>query len=137
MSLARPKNTGVSAIDRFKVWKVLGKGAQGIVYLAEDPDRVREVAIKTLLRSGASTESLVREARNTSRLQHPHMATDYDIGEYEGTPYIVYEYIEGRFVASGHCANTKSDFVAGCGLDGANSRRNGLRARGGHHSSRP
>ena len=96
MSLARPKNTGVRAIGRFKVWKVFGKGSQGIVYLAEDPDFGREVAIKTLRRSGANTESLVREARNASRLQHPHIATVYDIGEHEGTPYIVYEYIEGR-----------------------------------------
>lgn len=66
------------------------------MYLAEDPELGREVAIKTLLRSGASTETLIQEARNASRLQHPHIATVYDIGEHDHTPYIVYEYIEGR-----------------------------------------
>ena len=96
MSPAHPKTAGVSAIGRFKVWKVLGKGSQGIVYLAEDPELGREVAIKTLLRSGASTAALVREARHASRLQHPHIATVFDIGEHENSPYVVYEYIEGR-----------------------------------------
>ena len=81
MPLAHSKPAGVSTIGRFKVWKVLGKGSQGIVYLAEDPDLGREVAIKTLLRSGASTAALIREARNASRLQHPHIATVHDIGE--------------------------------------------------------
>ena len=96
MSLAHHKTIDVSTIGRFKVWKVIGKGSQGIVYLAQDPELGREVAIKTLLRSGASTEALIQEARNASRLQHPHIATVYDIGEHQDTPYIVYEYIEGR-----------------------------------------
>lgn len=87
-------------IGRFRILSVLGKGAQGKVYLAEDPHLQRQVAIKTLLiEEGEERDRQVRtlldEARIVSRLQHPNIVTLYDAGEEDGTPYLVFEYVEG------------------------------------------
>jgi len=85
-----------SSIGRFQVLRVLGRGAQGIVYLAEDPELHRLVAIKTLRRHRASPGALITEARSAGRLKHPNIVPVYDIGEHRGAPYVVYEYVEGR-----------------------------------------
>ncbi|HUX89469.1 MAG TPA: HDOD domain-containing protein [Gallionellaceae bacterium] len=84
-------------IDRFEIIKVLGRGAQGVVYLARDPRLDRQVAIKTL-RAGTSAQNdrLLREARTVSNLQHPNIVPLYDLGSYEGAPYLVYAYIAGE-----------------------------------------
>jgi len=87
-------------IGRFNIIRELGKGAQGSVYLAQDTHLERQVAIKTL-RTGheQSTESLLKEARIVSKLQHPNIVTLYDAGEHEGAPYLVYAYVEGSTLA--------------------------------------
>lgn len=86
-------------IGRFEVLKELGKGGQGAVFLAYDPQLDRQVAIKTLLRPGHKTEQLVHEARIVSKLQHPNIIALYDAGKYQGTSYLVYAYIEGVTLA--------------------------------------
>ncbi|MDZ4200900.1 MAG: HDOD domain-containing protein [Gallionella sp.] len=86
-------------IGRFEVLRELGKGGQGIVYLARDPQLDRQVAIKTLHKLGHKTEQLTREARIVSKLQHPNVITLYDYGEDEGGPYLVYAYVEGKTLA--------------------------------------
>lgn len=86
-------------IGRFEILKELGKGGQGAVYLAYDPQLDRRVAIKTLHHLGYKTEQLTREARIVSKLQHPNIIALYDSGEYQGTPYLVYAYVEGKTLA--------------------------------------
>jgi len=86
-------------IGRFEILSELGKGGQGAVYLAYDPQLDRQVAIKTLLKLGHKTEQLTHEARIVSKLQHPNIITLYDSGEYEGAPYLVYAYVEGKTLA--------------------------------------
>ena len=86
-------------IGRFEILSELGRGGQGAVYLAYDPQLDRRVAIKTLLKLGHKTEQLIHEARIVSKLQHPNIITLYDSGEYEGTPYLVYAYVEGKTLA--------------------------------------
>lgn len=86
-------------IGRFEVLKELGKGGQGAVFLAYDPQLDRQVAIKTLLRPGHKTEQLVHEARIVSKLQHPNIIALYDAGKHQGTSYLVYAYIEGVTLA--------------------------------------
>ena len=86
-------------IGRFEILKELGKGGQGSVYLAYDPQLDRRVAIKTLHNLGCKTEQLTREARIVSKLQHPNIIALYDSGEYQGTPYLVYAYVEGKTLA--------------------------------------
>ena len=92
-------------IGRFELVRVLGKGAQGTVYLALDPHLQRQVAIKTLhVGEGENRErsikALLDEARIVSKFQHPNIVTVYDAGEHEGSPYLVFEYVEGTTLAA-------------------------------------
>ena len=87
------------SIGRFEIIRELGRGGQGIVYLAQDTQLDRKVAIKTLRKLGHKTEQLTHEARIVSKLQHPNIITLYDYGEDRGTPYLVYAYIEGKTLA--------------------------------------
>lgn len=83
-------------IGRFEPLRVLGKGGQGVVYLARDPDLDREVAIKTLFKHGNDPQRLVEEARKVARLQHANIVPLYEIGLHEGAPFLVYQFIPGR-----------------------------------------
>ena len=86
-------------IGRFEILSELGKGGQGAVYLARDPQLDRQVAIKTLRKLGHKTEQLTHEALIVSKLQHPNIIALYDYGEDQGAPYLVYAYVEGRTLA--------------------------------------
>jgi serine/threonine protein kinase len=91
----------VKKVGRFNIIRELGRGAQGAVYLAQDPQLERQVAIKTL-RPGApqQTDKLLHEARIVSKLQHPNIVPLYDAGEQQGEPYLVYAYIDGGTLAT-------------------------------------
>ncbi len=82
-------------IGRFVTERELGRGAQGVVYLAKDSELDRIVAIKTLSRKRQDS-NLVQEARNVSNLQHPNIVQLYEIGLSEDTPYLVYQYFDGE-----------------------------------------
>ncbi|MFA6015335.1 MAG: protein kinase [Gallionellaceae bacterium] len=87
-------------IGRFKIIREISKGGQGTVFLAEDTQLERKVAIKLLrTTSDQQKESLLREARITSKFQHPNIVTLHDVGEHEGVPYLVYAFIEGETLA--------------------------------------
>jgi Tol biopolymer transport system component/predicted Ser/Thr protein kinase len=81
----------------------LGEGGMGEVYKARDTRLDRTVAIKVLPKAlGADphfTSRFDREARVISQLTHPHICTLYDVGEQEGTAYLVMEYLEGQTLA--------------------------------------
>ena len=81
-------------ISHYRVIQELGRGAMGVVYLAEHTVLGRRVAIKTV---SSNYGRFLREARAASALSHPHIATIHDYGKTEsGQPYIVMEYIEGK-----------------------------------------
>lgn len=82
-------------IGRFNILRELGKGTQGAVHLAYDPQLDRQVAIKTLRPGSTHTETLLREARIVSKLQHANIVPLYDAGEQDGEPYLVCAYVEG------------------------------------------
>jgi serine/threonine protein kinase len=86
-------------IGRFEILSELGRGGQGAVYLAYDPQLDRRVAIKTLRKLGHKTEQLTHEARIVSKLQHPNIIALYDYGENKDAPYLVYAYVEGKTLA--------------------------------------
>ncbi len=87
-------------IGRFSIVRELGKGAQGAVYLAQDTQLERKVAIKTLRQGAAQqTHKLLHEARIVSNLQHANIVPLYDAGEQQGEPYLVYAYVEGGTLA--------------------------------------
>ena len=86
-------------IGRFKVKGKLGKGGQGIVYLATDPTLQRQVAIKTLHVESENKkklqQNLLQEARNVSKLIHPNIIPIFEAGKHEGKIFMVFEYVDG------------------------------------------
>lgn len=101
-------------IDRFNIHQVLGQGSQGIVYLADDPDLNRKVAIKSVnLKTGlqldGNIDQLLAEARTVSKLQHSNIVGIFDIGMQDNAPYLVLEFIDGE--------SLKSMIHQGCSLD--------------------
>lgn len=90
-------------IGRFPVDALLGSGSQGFVLLGTDPELGRRVAIKVLRPRAvmmADAEQLIAEARITSQLQHPNIVTLHEVGEHQGLPYLVFEYVDGESLGS-------------------------------------
>jgi len=107
MTVADPTlpETLAGRIGRFELVRELGQGAQGTVYLATDTVLERQVALKTLNleeMSGSPEElaALLDEARIASRLKHPNIVTVHDAAEHAGTPYVVFELVEGTTLAA-------------------------------------
>src|SRR5919204_1336121 len=85
---------------RYRLVRKLGTGGMANVYLAEDQELGRRLAIKMLDERHAQDEQFVerfrREAKNAAGLSHPNIVSIYDRGEANGTYYIAMEYLEGR-----------------------------------------
>ena len=85
---------------RYRIMRKLGTGGMANVYLAEDQELGRRVAIKILDDRHANDDQFVerfrREAKNAAGLSHPNIVSIYDRGEAEGTYYIAMEYLDGR-----------------------------------------
>lgn len=87
-------------LGKFAVRRVLGRGGQSTVFLAEDPQLQREVAIKVLrVARGRVRSDLLDEARTAGRLRHPNIVTVYEAGEDGDAPYIVFEFVDGPSLA--------------------------------------
>lgn len=99
-------------IGRFDIRRSLGAGGMGEIFESYDTELHRTVAIKVLaskyVEDGTMKQRFLREARMASQLNHPNIATIYEIGEAAGNPYIVMEYVEGE---------TLSDRLAGGPLE--------------------
>lgn len=90
--------TPPSQIEEFRIERPLGSGAMGQVFLAQDTLLDRKVAIKFV--SGIATDDIhrrrfVTEARAVARLTHPNVVAIHRIGDYQGRPYLVSEFIKG------------------------------------------
>jgi serine/threonine protein kinase len=88
------------SISHYSVVSALGSGGMGVVYLAEDQRLGRQVALKFLpadaVTSHQALERFRIEARAASSLSHPGICAIFDIGDDEGTPYIVMEALKGE-----------------------------------------
>ncbi|MEM6456791.1 MAG: protein kinase, partial [Acidobacteriota bacterium] len=82
---------------RYQTAVPLARGATSEVFRAFDVERNRAVALKFLLRDDpALVERMLREAEAQARIEHPGICTIYDVGTWEGRPYIAMELIEGE-----------------------------------------
>jgi WD40 repeat protein/tRNA A-37 threonylcarbamoyl transferase component Bud32 len=92
--------SGLTQIGRFRIVRELGQGAMGAVYLAEDPELERLVALKIPKFRDEEDERFIkrfyREARAAATLSHPNICQVYDIGEGDGVPFIAMAYVEGQ-----------------------------------------
>lgn len=84
----------------YRIISEIGRGNNGVVYLAEQEPLDRKVALKVLLPERSAhreyVEQLVNEARFAARLCHPHIVQALDAGSYDGRYFLAMEYVEGR-----------------------------------------
>jgi serine/threonine protein kinase len=89
---------------RYRFVRKLGQGAYGAVYLAQDMDLKRQVAVKVPSREAleklVNVDSYLVEAQNVAALDHPHIVTVYDVGRtLDGSIYVVSKFIDGCSLA--------------------------------------
>ena len=100
----RDSGTNPERIGPYQLVRELGRGGQGVVWLAEDTRLRRRVAIKVLSGYGAPPVAVLRrfrrEAEAASRLDHPGICTVYESGVQDGVPYIAMRYVEGEPLAT-------------------------------------
>ena len=93
---------GPTSVGRYEIKGLIAQGGMGDLYLARDPNTSRFVALKLLnanLDSSDLRERFEREARALASLNHPNIIHIYDYGDFQGSPFIVMEYVRGETLA--------------------------------------
>lgn len=97
--VSRPLAPG-TLVGRYRILSSVGSGAMGEVYRAEDTSLGRIVALKTLPGALVGTPDrrarFENEGRIMASLSHPNLVHVFDVGEHEGVPYLVQEFVEGE-----------------------------------------
>jgi serine/threonine protein kinase len=103
---ASPREPGL--LGRFELRRILGHGAQSVVWLGFDPRLEREVAIKLMkMEQGEDPSTMpstmtgwLQEARSVSRLTHPGIVPLFEADAHNQQPYLVFEYVEGQTLST-------------------------------------
>ncbi|MEY4548010.1 MAG: hypothetical protein RL685_4205 [Pseudomonadota bacterium] len=102
MSVEKPTVVAIGTIldGKFRVSKEIGRGGMAAVYEAENVDIGKRVAVKVLsaelANSKVVTERFMREARAAAKIRSPYICDVYDVGTYNGRPFLVMELLEGE-----------------------------------------
>jgi hypothetical protein len=99
--LAPPQAPGeLGRLGGYRVKSVLGSGGMGVVFLAEDPQLGRPVALKVMLPSRSSSptgrQRFLREARAAAAVVHDHVVTIHQVGEDRGVPFLAMQFLAGE-----------------------------------------
>jgi serine/threonine protein kinase len=99
--LAPPQDPDeLGRLGPYRVLKVLGTGAMGVVFQAEDPQLQRLVALKVMRPSLAASAEFhrrfLREARLAAAIEHEHIVTIYQVGEDRGVPFLAMQLLHGE-----------------------------------------
>jgi serine/threonine protein kinase/WD40 repeat protein len=90
-------------IGKFELLERIGQGAFGTVYKARDPELDRVVALKVpragQLAEGQEFDRFLREARSAAQLRHPSIVPVHDVGQHDGRPYLVSDFVDGVTLA--------------------------------------
>ncbi len=104
-------------VGRYAIEELIGQGGMGAVYRAHDEVLRRKVALKLVTTDGPTgtqggevARRVLREARLVAALDHPNVIGVFDVGEHDGTPFIVMEHVVGRSLRS---------FVGAAGIESA------------------
>jgi len=114
-------------LGRYQIERELGRGSMSIVYEAFDPHINRQLAVKVLreryARDVKSRQRFLREARSAGGLSHPNIVTVFDVGQFEGLPYLVMERLQGEsledFLAAGNTLDARQVIEIGIQLASA------------------
>ncbi|XXY49431.1 protein kinase [Sorangium sp. So ce269] len=91
------------SFERYTIEAAIGQGGMGCVYRAHDARLGRRVAVKVIAGDAVEPDAaarLLREARAAAALDHPNAVSIFDVGELDGTPFIVMELVAGRTLRS-------------------------------------
>ncbi len=94
-----PRYDNLPSVAGYRLLRVLGRGAMGVVYLAQNEKLHRRVALKMVSLSASSKEARQRiraEADLIARLQHPNIVQIFDVGEWDGETFLELEYVDGE-----------------------------------------
>ena len=89
-------------LGQYEVQDFLGQGAMGLVYRAYHRDLERTGAVKVMQAISPDADTVARfrhEAQAIAQLRHPNIVNVYDFGDYQGTPYMIVEYVPGGSLA--------------------------------------
>ena len=89
-------------LGQYEVLELIGEGAMGTVYRAYHAQLARTGAVKVMHAISPDADSIARfrhEAQAIARMRHPNILNVFDFGEYEGTPYMIVEYVPGGNLA--------------------------------------
>ena len=100
-------------VGRYELLRLLGAGGMGEVFLARDQTLGREVAIKRVQAGDRKAAiAILHEARVVAGLDHPNIASVYDVVEHHGQAHIIMEFVDGVTLAQRMAAGTLSEAQA-------------------------